>query len=461
MTQKISFLKSTLLYSIGVFGSKVVLFILIPFYSFFLNKEELGQYDLVLISVTLLTPVITIQLADAVYRFLLLEKDKDPRTNIISSALRIVLLGYVVFCIVAFVLNFFLNFKYFYEFILLQLSSCLFFFFQQVTRGIENNRLYAIMGVVNSILIIGLSYLFVVFFNLKVGGILIALLIAQTVSVTFVVVFGKIYEFIKPQVYLGSLAKKLLRYSWPLLPNSISWWLIDLGNRYIILFFLSEEFNGIYAIAARYAGIIALFNSIFLLTWQDYAISDTDSEEDRLGKASTVFNRFMAFELSAIIVLSSAASYIIQWTTGSEFHNASNYLPILLLSAGISSFCAYYGALYLKAKNTLRVFTTTFIGGLVNITVSIFLINSIGLYAVSIGSVLGFTTTFLIRSRQFKLSINYKVFFLSLVFYVIVLFVQYYDYNPLTIVFIILSLVLAYTLNKDAFLSLITKVLKR
>ena len=63
-------------YGIGTFGSKVIYFLLVPFYSFFLSKSELGIYDLILASLTIITPIITIQISEAVYRELL-----DPNTT--------------------------------------------------------------------------------------------------------------------------------------------------------------------------------------------------------------------------------------------------------------------------------------------------------------------------------------------------------------------------------------------
>lgn len=452
--QKSYFLKSSFFYSIGIFGSKVVLFVLVPFYSFFLTKEELGEYDLLLVSITFLTPLITIQLSDAVYRFLLQEKDKS---QIISTGLKLLLLGFLGFLLIAIIVNYFIHYHYFVEFMFLQLSSCLFIFFQQIIRGLKKNKLYAFMGTANALLVISLSVSFLVFFKMKLQGIILALFIAQIISVVTVVVIGKIYKEISFIVYYGNTAKNLIVYSWPLLPNAISWWLIDLGNRYIILFFLSQEYNGIYAIAARYAGIIALVNSVFILSWQDFTISD--NQKDRIGikKASQIFNQFIAFEMASIIVLTALAKYLIQLTTDLEYHGASNYLPILLFSAGLSAFCAFYGAFYLKSKDTIGVFTTTLIGGLINMVISIVLIDYLGLYGVAIGSLLGFAITLIFRMNKFKLKVNYKLFSICIITYFGVLMLQYIDSNFLMIFLILFSLIFFFMVNRRVINSFIFK----
>ncbi len=458
MAQRISFLSSTLAYSLGIFGSKVVLFALVPIYSFFLNKDELGEYDLVLISITLLTPLITIQLADAVYRHMLTEEERDAKKIIVSSGLKVVLMGYGAFLVLALGINFFFEYESILEFLLLQLSSCLFIFFQQLTRGLGKNKLYAYMGLLSAVFVIAFSAIYLIYFESGIKGILLALFFAQSLAVILVVLFGRIYQYIGLGTYSKVMAKELISYSWPLLPNAISWWLIDLGNRFIILFFLSEAFNGIYAIAARYAGIIALFNSIFILTWQDYTISDKEEEAQSTENASKIFNQFMVFELSAIIVLTSIAKYIIFYTTDEKFHEASNYLPILFLSAGFSAFCAYYGAFYLKNKNTIGVFITTIAGGVVNVIISMSFIKFFGLYAVAIGSLCGFATTLVMRMNHFKIRINYKMLGICLVVYFFVLYIQYLDFLYLSLGIMFFSVILFLFLNKNLFLFLKSKI---
>ena len=106
-------------YGIGTFGSKVIYFLLVPFYSFFLSKSELGIYDLILASLTIITPVITIQISEAVYRELLDPKRKTQNSSqIFSSGLSVVFIGLLLFVTACF----FILYSSFY-----QLSGCLYF----------------------------------------------------------------------------------------------------------------------------------------------------------------------------------------------------------------------------------------------------------------------------------------------------------------------------------------------
>ena len=152
-------------YVVGTFGSKVIYFLLVPFYSFFLSKSELGFYDLILASLTIITPIITIQVSDAVYREL-----HDPVNETLKSAkafssgLSVVLIGILIFAFAAFFINKFFANKNFYELILIQGSFTLYVFFQQSLRGLALNREYALMGTMNAFLLILFSIVLIYFF---------------------------------------------------------------------------------------------------------------------------------------------------------------------------------------------------------------------------------------------------------------------------------------------------------
>ena len=69
----------------------------------------------------------------------------------------------------------------------------------------------------------------------------------------------------------------------------------------------------------------------------------------------------------SICTKSLFSNELIYFTTPVSFHNAAKYLPILLISSAFASFCGFYGAFYLKEKRTRKIFSTTFIGSIINI----------------------------------------------------------------------------------------------
>mgnify|MGYP001249134749 CR=1 FL=1 len=417
-------------YGIGTFGSKVIYFLLVPFYSFFLSKSELGIYDLILASLTILAPVITMQISEAVYRELLDPKRKTQKSSqIFSSALSVVFIGLLLFVTAASIINQLFNYQIFYELILIQSSFTFYIFFQQTLRGLSLNKEYAYMGFLNAVLLVLFSAALIAFYELQIRQVILAISAAQTTSIIYAaykISVSQLFVFKninKEKVY------KLLNYSFPLLPNTLSWWLIDLGSRYIILFFIGLEENGLYAVAARYAGVIALVNSIFILSWQDYVINSKFTISSNKKELSSYLNLFVAFQIGLVILLTSFSNELIYYTTPADFHDAANYLPVLLISSAFASFCGFYGAFYLKEKRTRKIFTTTFMGSIINIIFCIALINYFSLYAVAAASLVGFFATFLIRYRDFDITINLKQFMLLICMYIIVFYITNFNEN--------------------------------
>ena len=446
-------------YGIGTFGSKVIYFLLVPFYSFFLSKSELGIYDLILASLTIITPIITIQISEAVYRELLDPYIPNQKSSqAFSSGLSLVFIGLLLFVAAAFIIKQFFDYTILFELILIQSSFTFYIFFQQTLRGLSLNKEYALMGAMNAFLLIFFTIGLICFSRIELSNVILAIACAQIISITYSaykINFFKLLDFkniSKEKVY------QLLNYSLPLLPNTLSWWLIDLGSRYIILFFIGLEENGLYAVAARYAGIIALVNSIFILSWQDYVINSKLKISSNKKKLSLSLNLFVAFQIGLVILLTSFSKELIFYTTPVAFHDAANYLPILLISSAFASFCGFYGAFYLKEKRTRKIFTTTFIGSIINIIFCIALINYFSLYAVAAASFVGFFVTFLIRYRDFDIMLNFNKLMPLIFIYIAVFYITYsYESTNLRLISIAVALISFILININIYQKLFIK----
>ena len=450
-------------YAVGTFGSKVIYFLLVPFYSFFLSKSELGFYDIILASLTIITPIITIQVSDAVYREL-----HDPAkqslksANAFSSGLSVIFFGLLIFVFIAFIFNNLFANKIFYELVLIQSSFTLYIFFQQSLRGLSLNKEYALMGTMNAFLLILFSIILVYFSAIELRNIVLSISCAQFISIIFAIYKIKFFKFFQIKNISRAKVYELLNYSFPLLPNTLSWWIIDLGSRYIILLFIGIEENGLYAVAARYAGIIALVNSIFILSWQDYVINSKSKISLNTNYFSSYLNFFIAFQIGLVILLTSFSNELIYFTTPADFHNAARYLPILLISSAFASFCGFYGAFYLKEKRTKKIFTTTLIGSIINIAFCIALINYLGLYAVALASFVGFLITFLLRYRDFELKVDVKNFAFLLLGYSSVFYItQFTESTNLRLIFIAVALISFILININIYQKLFLKNIGR
>ena len=71
-SRKKKFIKDFGIYAIGNLGSKLITFLMIPLYTYFVEKpSDYGYFDLCFQVCLLMFPIVTLQLRDGAFRFLL------------------------------------------------------------------------------------------------------------------------------------------------------------------------------------------------------------------------------------------------------------------------------------------------------------------------------------------------------------------------------------------------------
>ena len=96
-------LKNMWVLTISNFSSKILIFLLVPLYTSVLSTEEYGKYDLAVSTATLLYPLLTLNIVDAVMRFLM-DKNSD-RVSIATIGLRFISISSIIFGIIMLVIN--------------------------------------------------------------------------------------------------------------------------------------------------------------------------------------------------------------------------------------------------------------------------------------------------------------------------------------------------------------------
>lgn len=458
-------LKNTIVYSIGTVGSKLLAFLLLPIFSFFLEKDELGVYDIVLTTVILLVPIVSFQLSEATFRWLLPAgtTPEDDRAAV-SSSFFLLSTSTLIIGSLFMLGSLYYGLQYSGYYLLMGLGAVYFPFFQQVVRGLGNNRLYAAAGVMNAACLVLFNTIFLIFLGWNLAGVFIATILAYFISALFIFFLGGIGEYITLKAVSAAKAKVMLAYSYPLIPNAASWWLINSANKYIILIYLGTDANGLFAISSRFPAILTIINSMFMLAWQDHAIS-TEDRKEALTFAGNVFNKLMRMEFMLVVVFALLSEPIVRYLIDPDFYEAWRYMPLLFMATAMAAFSAYIGAFYLKAKQTKGIFTTTIVGGIVNIVVTVFTIEELGLVAPALGTLVGFTTVFILRYKQSRKFYPFKV---DETKFVVIggiclsgTIISTIDIGLYRYILILCSFVGLYLVNKDSIESLFTMVNKK
>lgn len=386
--------KETLTYSIGSFGSKILSFLLVPFYTYFLTKKELGEYDLLLTTISLFAPLVSLQISDATYRWLIDKEyiSEGEKAKIITNSLITLLIGYFIFCIGFSTYIFFNSFQYESYFIVLIFLNCLLPLLQSILRGQGNTKQFAINGILTTFLIVVFNIIFIYFLKLNVEGVFIANIVAYTVACIMILYKINILKYFSFKYWDPKLIKSMASYSLPLIPNLMSWWAISSASKFIILHYMGAEGNGLYAVASRFPALLLVINSVLLLPLQDRIL-----KEENDATFNRLLGKFIIFEMALAFTLGILSPLMTKILVSKEYFETWQYMPYLYLGVGFNAIAGFLGLKYQKEKNTLKITLTTLLGAVISIALSIVLIRYIGLQGISISFLIGFLVVLLVR----------------------------------------------------------------
>ena len=257
--------KDFVLLFIGNFSSKILVFLMVPFYTTCLSTEQYGIADLITTTVTLLCPILTLTINEAVMRFAL-DKERD-KGQVFSVGLYVTVLS--IFALLAIMPLICLS-KSLKEYSTLvvayYVANIASLLIGQFTKGIDDVKTYTISGIIQTSLNVSLNILFLLVFKFGIEGYLWANIMG--------LFFGMIYSFfrIKTVNYIlpiskidRQLVKEMVLYSLPLIPNNLAWWVANSSDKYMISYFLGASSLGVYSVAYKIPSIMTTVTSLFAM----------------------------------------------------------------------------------------------------------------------------------------------------------------------------------------------------
>lgn len=404
--RKVKKLTSNLgIFAIGNLGSKLISFILIPIFTRYMSTAHFGQVDLITTTVNMLLPIVALSIADAVFRFVM-DTDADVKA-IFSTSLSFTLCTFLL-AIVALPLMIFFQVQYAGYLLVYLAFGLLQALFQNFIRGIGYVRIFAMNGLLSSVVLAVIGTIKIVVLRQGVVGYLDALIISAFVSVVFMFCSAQLWKFYSFSGNNAKLLKTLLVYSVPLIPNAFLWFFTNDASRFFVVGFLGLAANGLYAVATKIPTIINVFYNIFSQAWQISAVEEYESDQ-REKFFSSVFNANVG---CSVILIGGILIFIRPVMTiyaGESYFEAWKIVPVLLIASFFSNLSSFYGTIYLAAKKTVGIMKTTIYGMLANVIFNITLIPLMGLQGAGIGSALGFAFVTLVRMHDTKKMIEIRV----------------------------------------------------
>ena len=392
-------------YAIGAIAPRFLSFVFIPLFSHFLSQKDLGTYDLLITSIGLFAPLISMNLGEACYRF----SFNNTQSNTYSIIKTAIIFGFCLHFILLIGTYLFLYFYFNYiDFLslLVIFSSSFFLLFQSLPRVFQKVQLYASIGIINVACILCFSILFF-FINKNLSSIKLAIIVSNLLTVLVIISQVGLLNILKKGIFESKILKMLLQFSVPLMLNTIGWWLVFFSNRFIISWALGIEANAIYAVANKIPSILFMTNSIFILSLQDFAFEKTD--EFKLNFDFTlIFKRQFIFQSTLGFIILASSKIINSFLFPIVYGTAYQLSPLIFLGIVFSNFSSLWGVFFLAKKETMSVLKTTLVGGLSNIILTVFFIKSMDLYAPALGTCISFLVILLIRIYQLRNDVSIK-----------------------------------------------------
>ena len=413
--------KNTAIFAIGSFASKVLSFLIVPLYTYVLSTEEYGQIDLFLTTVNFLIPIITLQIQESMIRFLLGREINETTT--ISNCLIV-----YSFSLPVAVVSFFV-YQNIYNDYLLSLLFSLFVLaysfnsiFAHYLRAVNKNTAFSVKGIIETIAILSLNVLFLVVFKYGVKGYLLSMLLAQLAGILFLLKSGDLWNKLTIRNRDLVILKRMLLFSIPLIPNSLMWWVMSAGDKYIINWFLGDSANGLYSLSLKIPTIISLLYNIFFQAWQMSAIEEDNSTARKAfyEKIFCVTNAVLLLSSSMIIMTVKTIFQVMD----EKFVPAWVYVPVLVFATIFNCQASFLGVVYTTTKNTKNAFFTTALGAVVNLGINLILVSGLGLHGVTIGTCAGYIVVSLVRGKDVKKEIGMSFDFFRTSIALVVVFAQ-------------------------------------
>ena len=264
---------------------------------------------------------------------------------------------------------------------------------------------------------IAFNILFLVVLKMGINGYLLSMVLSNLITILYLFLGAKLWQYIVPPKEISrELARKMLQYSVPMIPNSLSWWVSNSSDKYMLTFFCGVAATGVYSVSQRIPSLFATISTIFISSWQISAIDDFGSKEsiDFYSRIYRIYSTFNILALSGLILLTKPLA---KFLFSKSFFDGWQFVPMLLMAFLFQAMSSYLGTIYTSAKKTKMLFISTIIAAMANIVLNAILIPAFGAQGAAIATFASYFIIWLIRlidtRKIIKLQIAYRTDIIS------------------------------------------------
>ncbi|HEU8351945.1 TPA: oligosaccharide flippase family protein [Streptococcus pneumoniae] len=452
--------KNTGIFALANFSSKILIFLLVPIYTRVLTTTEYGFYDLVYTTIQLFVPILTLNISEAVMRFLM--KDGVSKKSVFSIAVLDIFIGSIAFALLLLVNNLFslsdlisqYSIYIFVIFVFYTLNN----FLIQFSKGIDKIGVTAISGVISTAVMLAMNVILLVVFDWGLLGFFIANVCGYVIPCIYIVSRLRLWELFEIKID-KKLQWEMVYYALPLVLNILSWWVNNTSDRYIVTAIVGIQASAIISVAYKIPQILSTISAIFIQSWQISAIKIQEDKSDTTFVSNMLlyYNALLLIIASGIILFVKPISNIL---FGISFYSAWELVPFLIISSIFNAISGCIGAIMGAKMDTHNIAKSALVGMIANIILNIVLTFLMGPQGITISTLIASFLIFYMRKDSVK-EINsetYRAIYLSWILLVVeACLLIYMDF----IIGALIAMVINLFLLKDVIKPLYLKIFKR
>lgn len=401
MKHKKELIRNTIIIAIGRCSTQVITFLLLPLYTSILSTKEYGEYDLLNTISIFVIPFVTLLMEEAMFRFLIDAKSRQEKKRVMSQSILFSLCSMILFSFILLLIGKLLCYPYTFYLILYIAASILSGIAGSILRGQSKYKLYALFNFLSSFFVVLLNIIFIAFIRIGIKGLFLSYILSNSLISIWFLYLLKIHKYVSFKNIDRELMKEMLKYSIPLVPNSVSWAIINLSDRLLITYFLGLGINGIYSIANKFPTIINTFYNFFYMAWKESA-SKIVKEENKDAFYNNIYIHLNHFLVAVSLVLIGILPFAFPFLIKKAYASSYVYIPPLILAIYFSNLSSFYGGIFAAYKDTKIMGTSTIWGAIINIVVNFIFIKFIGVWAAVLSTFLSIFIIYIFRTIKMK-----------------------------------------------------------
>lgn len=419
------------LFTVGNFVSKLLVMLLVPFYTNVLTTQEYGIADGMQATLLLLVPLLTINIGEAALRYGIESKGKsDKILRIILKYVGIADMAVALVAGIIYVLNIgnasSMWGVYALLFAGLFMCNSVYESVLLFCQGCEKVQIVVIGSIACTILVIISNLYFLLVLKIGLYGYIYAQMIsfagAAIVMLLFMFRLGFIAKGIEEKKDNKSLEKEMTSYGSSMLVYSTSSWINNAIDRYFVLGLCGAAANGLYGVAYKIPAILTVFQRIFAQAWQISANKNYD-EQDSSEFFSKVYRAYQTIMVVGCAGLMLVLKLVARFLFAKDFFNAWTLVPPLLISVIFGALTGFLGSICLAFKDGKSMGRATGIGAIINVILNIIGIKYMGPMGAAIATMISYYTmyecAYHMVKKHVELNVNRAVDFIAYIILII------------------------------------------